>query len=47
VFADRIGTQGTIGGIIGVQWAVGGMAAILLVITIMMLMMSPKLRKLD
>jgi MFS family permease len=32
---------------IGVQWAVGGMAAVLLVITIMMLTMSPRLRKLD
>jgi MFS family permease len=31
----------------GVQWAVGGMAAILLVITLMMLTMSSKLRKLD
>jgi MFS family permease len=32
---------------IGVQWAVGGMALILLVITLMMLTMSPRLRKLD
>ncbi len=31
----------------GVQWAVGGMALILLVITLMMLTMSPRLRKLD
>jgi MFS family permease len=32
---------------IGVQWAVGGMAVILLVITFIVLIMSPRLRKLD
>jgi MFS family permease len=32
---------------VGVQWAVGGMAAILLVVTVGMLAFSPRMRKLD
>jgi hypothetical protein len=32
---------------IGVQWAVGGMAIILLIITVIVLMMARALRKLD
>jgi MFS family permease len=47
VFTDRIGAQGTIGGLFGVQWAVGGLALILVVITLFMLLMSTHLRKMD
>jgi hypothetical protein len=32
---------------VGVQWSVGGMAIILVVVTVMVLAMSSRLRKLD